>query len=158
MGPHIQPEPHPEPERGNTLQHPQHNNDQLYNTLQSLSDRLAYLQSCNCPADCLGPDAVYYPSASSNSPQTPRMPGRCTQVKTRGRTRRYAEVIAEAWATTEIQLPRFGDTATGTLRMSVQVHTDPQGKSRKGVSSVFNFLALLSALLEGLLTSSKGLG
>lgn len=145
---HHEPEPEHEPEHDETSQPPRRNNDQLYNTLRSLSARLADLQSCNCPADCLGPDAVYNFSGSSpNGPQTPRGASRCRKVKWRGQPRKQAEVLAEAWATTEIQLPRLGDTATGTLRMSVQVHTDPSRNSRRGVSNAFNFLTLLSVLL-----------
>lgn len=139
--PQTEVEPHHEPEP------PQRNNDELYDTLQDLSARLAILQSCSCPADCPGPDTVQPPPASS--PKTPRRDNRCTQVKTRTHSRNNAEVLAEAWATTEVQLPRYGDTATGTLRMSVQVHTDIYAKCRKGVSNAFNFLALLSVLLGG---------
>lgn len=138
-------EPHHEPKRDNTLQTPQRNNDRLYNTLQNLSARLAILQSCSCPADCPGPDAS--PAAS---PKTPRRPPRCTQARTRSFYRQQADVLAEAWATTEVQLPRFGDTATGILRMSVQVHTDIDDKCRKGVSNTFNLLTLLYVLFGGL--------
>lgn len=141
--PQPETEPHHEPERDNTLQTPQRNNDRLYNTLQNLSARLAILQSCSCPADCPGPD----PAAA---PKTPRRAARCTEAKTRSFYRQQADVLAEAWATTEVQLPRFGDTATGILRMSVQVHTDIDDKCRKGVSNAFNLLALLYVLLGGL--------
>lgn len=142
--PEPRPEPEPEPEPGSKRVNPQipplRLNDRLYNTLQALSSRLADIQSCNCPADCRGPNPVHTPPAPSREdPETPQRAPRCREVLKRSAPRHHATVTAEAEASMEIQLPRLGDTATGTLRMSVTVHTCPANKvSRRGVSqSIF---------------------
>lgn len=128
---------------------PLRTNDDLYTRLQALSERLANIQSCSCPFDCRGPDAVNTPPVSSpGAPQTPRRPARCTRVEERSYARKDADVTAEAYATTEIQFPRRGDAETCTLRMSLQVHNDRYSSTRKGVSYAFNFLELLSVLVR----------
>lgn len=154
-----QPEPlaEPNPEIEPSNQHaeasnpPLHTNGNLYNTLQALSARLTDIQSCRCPADCRGPDSVHTPPVpSQEDPETPQRPPRCREVLKRSSPRHRATVTAEAEASMEIQLPRLGDTATGTLRMSVTVHTCPANlASRRGVRQSFNFLALMSVFIGG---------
>ena len=131
---------HPPSQRQPERSHPSINED-LYNRLQRLSTILENLQSCSCPPDCSGPDAVRTPPATgspSGDPQTPRRPSRCREVSKRSDARSNAQVLAEAQGTMEVQLRRHNN-ATGTLRMSVQVHTDPDGGPRKGVSNTSQF-------------------
>lgn len=151
MAPRPEPEPEPGPKRVNPQISPLLPNDRLYNTLQALSSRLADIQSCNCPADCRGPNPVHTPPAPSpEDPETPQRAPRCREVLKRSAPRHHATVTAEAEASKEIQLPRLGDTATGTLRMSVTVHTCPANlASRRGVRQAFNFVALISMFIGG---------
>lgn len=159
MGPQSQnsggrpePEPHAEAELGSERDNassPPPSTEDLYNRLQTLSERLASIQYCDCPDECRGPDGVQISTASSpeSSPSMPRAI-RCRQVKWRSEARDLANVSAEAGASMEVRLQRIG--GTGTLRISVQVHNDPHGKTtRKGVSNAFNFVGLLSVLLGG---------
>lgn len=155
LEPRLEPEPEPEPEPGpkrvNPPKPPLRPNDRLYNTLQAFSARLADIQSCNCPDDCRGPNPVHTPpSPSQEDPETPQRAPRCREVLKRSSPRHRATVTAEAEASMEIQLPRLGDTATGTLRMSVTVHTCPANlASRRGVRQAFNFWALISMFIGG---------
>lgn len=149
MGPRIRKTSAKPPQRRPERFHPRIN-EELYSRLQRLSAVLENLQSCSCPPDCSGPDAVRTPPASarpSEDPQTPRRPARCREVSKRSDARNRAQILAEGQGTMEIELPRLGDTASGNLlRMSVIVHTDPDSKLRRGVSNIYKFVALFSML------------
>lgn len=150
--PQPEPEPHAEAEPGSERDNassPPPSTEDLYNRLQALSGRLANIQYCDCPDECRGPDGVQN-SPSSSAESSPRIPRaiRCRQVRWRSEARHFANVTAEAEASMEVGLERIG--GTGTLRISVQVHDDPYGKTtRKGVSNAFNSVGLLSVLLGG---------
>ncbi|POS81067.1 hypothetical protein DHEL01_v200534 [Diaporthe helianthi] len=107
--------------------------------LQDLLRRLMNdFKSCYCPPGCQGgphnhaaADPASLPQQDTHSPYVPvdgRMPGTFGRPEVRGN--HDCEVLAEARGTSDILLRRSRTRAT--LRMSLQLHTDPDQPGRRG--------------------------